>query len=557
MTDRPAPEGPVAKADPERLLRGITVLLLFAVAALFGYWFVATRYADTDMFWHLATGRWILEHGAIPRTDVFSWWGIANHRPWVPQGWLFDVGAWRLYGIGQYTGVYIGVGILEGLLGVLFFWVARLRGLSTLWASLLAFVSLLGTVDYVVARPQIVTYCLLLACIVLLEKKHFFLTLPLIVLGVNVHGGMWVVYLAVYALYAWPEKWKWIVAALVAAGINPQPVGTYAYPFLAYNSTATRSISEYAPTALWSLGPSFWTYFVVFILVLMRRVKIPWKEALFCLAFFLLGLTGTRHVVWMYVLIVPMLAPYLVATAEALSREGLARLSAWRAARAPLAEAPATFWEETGDAGPAAVEEAVSEPAPEDEPRAGLSMRLRIEAVIVVVLALAAVGFLWADTAVNYDPETYYPVAMLQYLQKNHITKAFTAYNEGGFLIFKGYQPLVDGRFDPFVARFPGDKDLLSDYFAVNSFRMDMGSFLRKYGIVELMLPRDELTLALQQNPAFQGLASTKTHVLMRYVERLDRSAPGYVDPSRAATGSATVTATAPATATPAATTAP
>lgn len=542
MTDRPAPEARAVKADPDRLLRGITVALLFVVASLFGYWYIATRYADTDMFWHLATGRWILQHGAIPTTDVFSWWGIANHRPWVPQGWLFDVGAWSLYSVGKYAVLYIGVGILEGLLAVLFFTVARARGLSTLWASLLTFVSLLGTLGYIVARPQIVTYCLVLACIVLLEKKHFFWTLPVIVLGVNIHGGMWVVYLAVYMLYAWPEKWKWIAAALIAAGVNPQPIGTYAYPFMAYSNASTKQINEYAPTALWSLGPSFLTYFVVFILVVMRRVKIPWKEAAFCLAFVVLGLTGIRHVVWMYVLVVPILAPYLVATTEALSREAAERITAWRATRKPTTEAPAAFWAGTGD---------------DAEPRKRPGARIRIEAVTAVVLALASVGFLWADMTVTYDPETYYPVAMLQYLQKNHITKAFTSYNEGGFLIFRGYQPLIDGRFDPFVARFPGDKDLMADYLATDSFRMDMGYFLRKYGITKLMLPRDELTLALQQNSAFLVLASTKTHVLLDYVEKLDRTAPGYVDPSRTATGSATVTATAPATATPSATTAP
>jgi hypothetical protein len=556
MPDDPAPGSPHAKADPDRLLRRITVVLLFVVASLFGYWYVATRYADTDMFWHLATGRWILENGAIPTTDVFSWWGIANHRSWVPQGWLFDVGAYGLYALGKYTAVYVGVGLLEGALAVLFFTVARLRGLSTLWASLLTFVSLLGTLDYVVARPQIVTYCLLLACVVLLEKKRFFWALPIIAVGVNVHGGMWVVYLAVYALYAWPERWKWIAGALVAAGINPQPFATYAYPFMAYGSASTKQILEYAPTALWSLGASFWTYFVVFVLVMLRRVRIPWKEGAFCLALVVLGLTGVRHVVWMYVLVVPILAPYLVLTAETLAREALERFAGWRAAHKPAAGSQPKFWEETGgDETAADTTETVTAAA--DVPGRRPGAQIRIEALMALVLALASVGFLWADVTASYDPESYYPVAMVQYLQEHDITKIYTSYNEGGFLIFKGYQPLLDGRFDPFVAHYAGDLDIFSDYLAVGSFRMDMGFFLRKYGITKLMMPSDELALLLQQNPAFVGIASTKTHVLMEYRVELDRSAPGYVDPSKAATGSATVTSTAPATGTLPATTAP
>src|SRR3954470_10961426 len=41
---------------------------------------------DGDVSWHIATGQWILQHGAIPRTDPFSftWAG----KPWVPIEWL-------------------------------------------------------------------------------------------------------------------------------------------------------------------------------------------------------------------------------------------------------------------------------------------------------------------------------------------------------------------------------------------------------------------------------------------------------------------------------------
>ena len=28
---------------------------------------------NNDLWWHLAAGRWIVEHHAVPRTDVFSW----------------------------------------------------------------------------------------------------------------------------------------------------------------------------------------------------------------------------------------------------------------------------------------------------------------------------------------------------------------------------------------------------------------------------------------------------------------------------------------------------
>src|SRR5207237_7119291 len=56
---------------------------------------------DGDVSWHIATGRWIIDHHAIPRTDPFSftWFG----KPWVPIEWLAEVlygGAYRRAGYG-------------------------------------------------------------------------------------------------------------------------------------------------------------------------------------------------------------------------------------------------------------------------------------------------------------------------------------------------------------------------------------------------------------------------------------------------------------------------
>jgi len=36
---------------------------------------------DSDMGWHLATGRWVVKHGQVPRTDVLSF--PAAGTPWM------------------------------------------------------------------------------------------------------------------------------------------------------------------------------------------------------------------------------------------------------------------------------------------------------------------------------------------------------------------------------------------------------------------------------------------------------------------------------------------
>jgi len=55
--------------------------------------------ADNDIWWHLATGRWILQHLAIPQTDPFSAFGLG--KPWMTYSWGFEVpAAWVVENLG-------------------------------------------------------------------------------------------------------------------------------------------------------------------------------------------------------------------------------------------------------------------------------------------------------------------------------------------------------------------------------------------------------------------------------------------------------------------------
>jgi len=55
----------------------------------------ATPVHDPDIWWHLATGRWIWQHGAVPHYDPFHIG--ANPAEWVAYSWLYDVGIYTLY----------------------------------------------------------------------------------------------------------------------------------------------------------------------------------------------------------------------------------------------------------------------------------------------------------------------------------------------------------------------------------------------------------------------------------------------------------------------------
>src|SRR5438105_2852978 len=69
--------------------RGPGLELVFtALFVLAGWWVGIRQLADNSFFWHLRTGRYMLDHG-IPHGDIFSYPAPGNH--WVAQSWLTEL----------------------------------------------------------------------------------------------------------------------------------------------------------------------------------------------------------------------------------------------------------------------------------------------------------------------------------------------------------------------------------------------------------------------------------------------------------------------------------
>src|ERR1700747_1017343 len=68
---------------------------------------------DADVWWHLASGRWMWEHRAILRADPFSF-TVFGH-PWVNQEWLFEIVLYGIYQVANIPGVLIFKGLLLAL----------------------------------------------------------------------------------------------------------------------------------------------------------------------------------------------------------------------------------------------------------------------------------------------------------------------------------------------------------------------------------------------------------------------------------------------------------
>jgi hypothetical protein len=68
------------------------------------------RIEEPDTWWHLAAGRWMVEHRAVPRTDVLSY--TLTDSAWINLQWLFDLFNFGLYTVGGATLVVIAGTVL-------------------------------------------------------------------------------------------------------------------------------------------------------------------------------------------------------------------------------------------------------------------------------------------------------------------------------------------------------------------------------------------------------------------------------------------------------------
>jgi hypothetical protein len=150
---------------------------------------------DPGTGWHLATGRLMLDTGAIPRQDVFSF--TAEGRPWINYYWLFEwTSAW-LVDVGGLPLYAVCCALVYALVPMLLYG-RMLRGganpLAALAVTPLAYVVLLS---HAIARPHVVTYVFVILLLNVLddvrEKRRPTWALwwvpALTALWCNMHGG--------------------------------------------------------------------------------------------------------------------------------------------------------------------------------------------------------------------------------------------------------------------------------------------------------------------------------------------------------------------------------
>jgi hypothetical protein len=395
---------------------------------------------DPDTYLHLAAGRWILAHAALPVRDPFSY--TMAGAPWVPHEWLSETVLAGVYGLAGWGGLVLltAVSFAVAMAILTRFLLRDAEPFSTLIAVILGAALTLG---HVLARPHILAFPLL----VLWSGELFaarergeapaFWLLPVMTLWANLHGGFMfglalAGFIAVEA-FLFPaagcsragEARRWgvfLLLATIAALLTPngadgliQPLRLMAMPALQASFVEWRSpdFQQFWGLELWLLG--------ILALGFATGIVLPPLRLLLLLGLCHMALQHVRHAELLGLVaplaLAPTLGPRIAARLRRLPASGLSR-AVFRLA------APA---------GPAAAALAVA---------AGLAIALpvllkpiaRPEGPATPAGALAAAGRIGVSGPV------------------------FNSEGFGGYLIFNGVPPFIDGRIEmygnAFLARY-------------------------------------------------------------------------------------------------------
>ena len=147
-------------------------------------------FRDSDTGWHIRTGEWILNHGQVPVTDLFSF--TRPNAPWYAWEWLSDVLMALAYRAGGMAAVVFGSLLLLCLVSLLLFDFLRKRSGNTTLAWLMTLLVAAGSSLHWLARPHLFTMLFLLlfyrAFHSWSHSRHWLL-LPFMALWTNLHGG--------------------------------------------------------------------------------------------------------------------------------------------------------------------------------------------------------------------------------------------------------------------------------------------------------------------------------------------------------------------------------
>lgn len=296
---------------------------------------------DTDTWWHLAAGKYIVETGEIIREDPFSL--TRQGQSWIYPGWLAQVVLFQSYELFGLQGLIL----LTALFVVLAFaciW-PLLNEPPLMRSSTLLLAASVSAV-YWSARPQIMSFTLSGLFLLLLSKvragnQRMALLLPLFMaLWTNVHGGFAIGFILIFGFLlgeimeavskmvrddvSIKEVWYqyrrrlvlWIgigLACALAVVLNPHGIQMLLYPFKTVSvGTLQDYLQEWQSPNFheFKMQPFLWMLLLLLLSLAFSKKEVSWNSLILVTGFTYLSLVAARNIGLFALVSAPMLCKH-------------------------------------------------------------------------------------------------------------------------------------------------------------------------------------------------------------------------------------------------------
>lgn len=386
---------------------------------------------DGDTLWHIGAGQWMFQHRTIPTSDPFS--HTMSGTAWTAHEWLAEILLAAAHDAGGLVAV---IALVAAAFATAIALLTRflLRHLEPIYVVMFAAFAVMLSAGHLLARPHVLAMPLMVLWIAGIVKARDegrlprLWLLPVMVAWANMHGGftLGLVIAAAFALeavlaagrgrrIAAARSWAgFLVAAVASALLTPHgPQGLYfTWHVLVDSGFALQRIAEwrspdfrdFGPLELWLLGG--------LAAALYQGLRLPAVRLLVLLGLLHLALKHAR-----YMELLGLLPPLFLAAPLA---------AQWRDSqrnKPQFSGADRMFARLTPPAGSAAILLAV---------------------VIAVFLPLGYQRVVALDMPESVAPKEALKAAMDARVQG----PVLNLYAWGGYLIYAGVPPFIDGRAD-------------------------------------------------------------------------------------------------------------
>ncbi len=438
-----------------------------------------------DLYLHIAVGRWIGVHHQVPDRGIFS--GSMADAPWLAHEWLSALAASAIFDHCGWNGLVAATALLVALaVGIVAHEVARTAGpVQALVCAVLAWGLCLV---HIAARPHMATLPLFALWIAAHVRARAARRAPPLYLAVamilwaNLHGGFLIgpaftLFFALEAIYA-EDSWKaagaaalrwglFLAAALLAALVTPHGLAGLLFPIqLMGMSAALAGVNEWQPSSLDNNAPLIVWLLLLFFVLAVLELRVALTRVAMLLILIYLALAHVRHTD-----LLAVGAPLLLTDALAGSRY-----------RNFAAE---TFsW--------------------------GKPARARVVVVAAFIMLAAIVSSLAIlSRRPDHGVDRFTPEAAMNWAQAMNLQgPVLNAYNFGGYLIFRGVAPFIDGRVELYR------QDFVTRDFALDQFPALLDEYRIGWTIFDPGNPRN---LLLDRMPGWRrAYADTTAQIYVR-----------------------------------------